>query len=321
MKRYLLTVLSVVVMNAQEVNIINKEPTLETLNAIKLSSETKQGDEGLDVFDIKRAKPPLMMNVDKTNLAILYLIRNDTKAMHEIVLKEDFDLLEASKIVLGDKEFTGKSYSFFSALVEKKRFDILDAIFAKLSPEQLQSPYLRFVLYASINKDMQAYRYLLDKGLAPSYANEYGDTTLTALCQYATLEDVKYAIQKGATIDTLNPLFLQNALYGKKYDIVRYLLEHYAFDINMKPCDNRHFPSFLFYLIALDSSKEDEKALFFELLSRFNDESINTHGKEFMQRLQKSNTTLYQIAKTDKHLKQMEKCNETRDDSNECRDR
>lgn len=308
MKRYLLfTVLSVVLMNAQEVSIINKEPTLETLNAIKLLSETKQSDEGLDVFDIKRAKPPLMMNVDKTNLAILYLIRNDTKAMHEIVLKEDFDVLEESKIVLGDKEFTGKSYSFVSALVEKKRFDILDAIFTKLSPEQLQSPYLRFMLYASIKKDMQAYRYLFAKGLVPSYANEYGDTTLTALCQHATLEDVKHAIQKGATVDVSNPLFLQNALYGKKYDIVRYLLEHYAFDVNMKPRDNRYFPSFLFYLIALESSQEDEKALFFELLSRFSDEIINTYGKEFMQRLQKSNATLYQLAKTDKRLKKMEK--------------
>ena len=296
-----------VIVNAQEIDIINKAPTHSDVKiTLERMKEAQHSDEELDVFDIQRAKPPFMIQVDNTNLAILYLLRNDTKALHEIIAKKEFDVFSESQIVLGDPTFTGKSYSLFSALVEQKRFDVLDAIFVTLSEEKRHALYLQFMLYVSIGDDMRVYHYLLSKGIAPFYANHYGDTTLSRLCQYGTLVDVQEAIRNGARIDTANPLFLQHALYGKKYDTLRYLLTNFAFDINMKPHDNRHFPSFLFYLVSFDSTHEEVKTLFAELLSQFSDATIKTYGQEFIQRLIHSNPAWYPIAMHDRRLKEME---------------
>jgi hypothetical protein len=239
--------------------------------------EHKRSGKQLDIFD--------RYNLDKVNISVLYLLRNDTQALNEIVAKDDFDVFSESQIILGDEKFTGKKYSFFRALLKEKRYDILDKIFAKLPKSKLQNNTLQYAMYESIRNDMESYRYLLLKGVLPLYKNEFGDTTLTDLAQFGTLEDFKNAISLGATVDTTNPFFIQNSLYGKKYDTVRFLLDNYPFDLNTPPKDNIYFPTFLFYLVSIDSTNGQNKEFFQYLLGKFNDATIQKYGDEFIKRL------------------------------------
>lgn len=260
--------------------------------------------KSLDVFDIQRVKPSFGIGYDKVNISVLYLLRNDIQALNEIVAKDDFDVFSESQIILGDEKFTGKKYSLFRALIKEKRYDLTDKIFAKLPKSKLQDNYLQYAMYESIRNDMESYRYLQTKGILPFYKNEFGDTTLTELAQFGTLEDFKNALNLGATVDATNPYFIQNSLYSKKYDTVRFLLDNYPFDLNTPPKDNRYFPTFLFYLVNIDSTNAQNKEFFYYLLVKFNDETIEKYGYEFIKRLEKKESSFLKDVLKDKRFGQ-----------------
>jgi len=231
------------------------------------------------------------------NKAFYYLFRDDKEALKTILETKIFDPLEETKVLWGRTDgMNNGTYSLLSAAIRDEKFYAVQMIVERLNEQQLQSDYLKMILYHSAGKkNLEIYRYLLSKNIAPSYTNPYGENLLNSVTQYGTLEDVKFLLDAGVRVQCGEKNnIITAAMYGGHFDTALYVFKNYPCDVNQR-LDERYFTSYLYYLYWADTEKKVDMEVVNYLLDTVSAEHLHTHAKIFLERLQKFNPKLYEI--------------------------
>ncbi len=276
-------------------NIVIKSDTNKTkvldqiLSTLKKEKELKIKEK--NIHPLKR-EFGFFDNSSDESKAIHYIIKDDRNSIKTILQTSSIDPLKEVNVSFGLENISGK-YSLLSSAIKLKRLDTLKLIIDSLDDNSLKNGYLKKMMYESVDKDLSIYKYLLSKGIAPTYQTSYNTTTLSSLSLYATLDDIKEAISKGAKIDTNNTHYLQNSLQRDSFEIARYFIENYDFDLGAIPHDNSYFQSYLLYLTKLDSTKYENLEFFKYFLKKTPKETLKKYGDEFLKRVQDINPLFY----------------------------
>ena len=232
------------------------------------------------------------------NKAFFYLFNDDKEALKTILDTKTFDPLEETKVLWGRTDgMNNGTYSLLSAAIHDEKLYAVQMIVESLTQQQLQSEYLQMMLYHSGgHKNLEIYHYLLSKNIAPTYANPYGENLLNYITQYGTQGDVKVLLDAGVSMQCgAKNNSITTAMYAHHYDTALYLFKHYPCDVNQQ-LDENYFPSYLFHLHEVNTEKKEDMELANYLFNTMSAEHLNTFGKLFLERLQKHNPKLYEIA-------------------------
>lgn len=270
------------------------EEIRKVLNQMEKNKELKQKEK--NIHPLKREFGYFVEAQGDVSKAIYYLCKDDKNSLETIIKTKSLDLLKESSVTHLQCDISGR-YSLLKATISLKKLDIVKLIVENLTDIELQSKYLQKLMTRSIGRDMSIYRYLYSSGVVPN------DEALKELSLYGTLEDIKSAISLGIRVDTNETAYLRYALQRDTYAIAKFYMENYDFDLNIDLGSSR-FPSYLLYIVKLDSSKKENLEFFKYFVSKLSKESLEKHGAEFLQRVKDINPKFYMIVKDMQEFKE-----------------
>lgn len=222
--------------------------------------------------------------------SIYYLCKDDNKSLTTILDSHSIDPLEESNVRLAACDVIG-NYSLLKASMRLEKNDLSKMIIDSLNDEQLHSKELQKIMNKYIYKDLSIYHYLISKGVLPS------EDTLIRLSLYGSLKDITDAITLGAIVNTKNTHYLQHALQRKTYEIAKFYMQNYSFDIDAEPHDMSYFRHYIFYLEMLDATKSENIKFFNYFVKRVGKKELEKYKDEFLKRVKEINPELYKVIK------------------------
>lgn len=268
-------------------------PTEELNKVLKQIQENKKlKEKEKHTHPLKRKFGYFIQGQNDIAKSILYLCKDDKKSLETILQTKSINPLKESKVrLVGSKcEIRGK-YSLIEAAIRLEKLYAVKMIVKSMKKEELQNKYLQKMMTDSIYREIAIYHYLFSMGVIPN------SKALVELSLYATLKDVKSAIKKGAKVDINETGYLRHAVQRDSYEIAKYYIENYDFNLDADPYGSSHFPSYLLYLSKLDSSKSENIAFFKFFVEKLSKTSIDKYGTEFIQRVKDTNPKFYEVLK------------------------